>query len=80
MGYRLVLLYHREGLILPLGDGIGPCVKRPHIIGVGNAKIRVETLGKGHELGLVTQVPLAKATGGVAVLPKHLGKGDLIGI
>ena len=29
---------------------------------------------------LVSQVPLAKATGGVAVLPQHLGEGDLIGV
>ena len=78
MSHRLVLLHHRERFIRSLGDGIAPLVLRPHIIGIRNAKIGVEPLGKGHEFGLVSQMPLAKATGGVAVFSKHFCDGNFV--
>ena len=52
----------------------------PHVVGIGYAVIFVEPLRGGKELGLVTKVPLAEATGGISFVLEHFGNGNFLGI
>jgi hypothetical protein len=56
-------------------------VQRPHVVAVGQAEVLVEAMLQRQELGMETQVPLAEARGGIALLladlcERRLGRGD----
>lgn len=48
----------------------------PHVVGVRDSLVFVESLGKGHEFGLVSKVPFTKATSCIASFFKDFGNGD----
>jgi hypothetical protein len=50
-------------------------VERPHVVRVREAIVLVEALGEGEELGVASQVPLAKAGGAIALAAANLGDG-----
>ena len=55
-----------------------------HVVGVGDPEVAVEALAGGQKLGLVAQVPLADAGGGVAkglepLGDRHLGRVEPLG-
>ena len=51
-----------------------------HVVAVGDAKVMIEALAGGHEIGVIAQVPFADAHGCVAFFFEHLGHGDLAGV
>ena len=49
-----------------------------HVIAVGDAEVRMESLPRRKELGLVTQVPFANDRSRVSALPEQFGDRDLV--
>jgi len=54
--------------------------ERPHVVGVGNAKIFIESLCKRHKFRLIAEVPFPKTTGGVSSGFQQFGDRDLFGV
>ena len=77
-GEDILGLIHPGGvaaeLALPVVVGV------VHVVGVGDAVVAVEALGAGEAFGVVAEVPLADAGGGVAVGLEVIGDGDLVGV
>jgi len=55
-------------------------IRPPHVIGIWCSEILVESLCERQKLRLIAEVPLAKATGRVALALEHFGDRDLSGI
>ena len=51
---------------------------RPHVIGIGQAKVLIKTMLQGQELGMMSQMPLAVDGRGIALLFAHLGQCHLL--
>ena len=51
---------------------------RPHVVGVGQAKVFVESLAQGQERLFVSEMPLAKHRRRVAALLQDLRDGELV--
>ena len=67
------------GHLLISKEGKGD-VLASHIIRIGNAKIGIKSLSGWEEVGLIPEMPLADAGGGIALLLEDLGDGDFIRI
>ena len=39
-----------------------------HVVAIGNPEVRIESMVGGHEVGMVTEVPLPNAGGGVSLI------------
>ena len=78
---RRVPVLHIGGLVRPRGVAAFPAlplvVGMVHVVRVGDAVVAVEALGAREGLGVVAEVPLADARGGVAERLEVVGDGDL---
>ena len=75
VGNGLVSYAPRQGRVIAFR-----ITRNLHVIGIGNALVFVEPLGKGHEGRLVPEVPFAEATGGIACLFQDFCDGDFLWI
>ena len=73
MGHRFVSLDPGQGRVLSFRVS-----SDPHVVGIGNALVFVESLSQRHEGRLIAQMPLAEATGGVTRLLQDLCDGDFL--
>ena len=79
ISHRLILTNDGQGLIgAAIGDRVAALVPWPHVVGIGNPEVFLESLGEGEKGLLITKVPLAEAAGGVALFLQHLGDGDFV--
>ena len=75
MGHRFVSLDPGQGRVFSFRVS-----SHPHVVGIGNALVFVEALGKRHEGRLIAQMPLSEATGGVTRFFQDFGNGDFGGV
>lgn len=63
-----------------VGAGFGGGMVRPHVIGVGQAEIFIEAMGRWQELGGIAEVPFAEDSGAITAVAEQFGESELVGV